>query len=119
MSDGTLIVPRRNFLIRALGFTAVGTSVPVPVLALDTPQSRLDHHIDGAKRELEAMWPGYEVGVFRDLLMGSFEKAAREGREYYGDGGVPLSFTIQHRERNERRREYERAKRELAARFGM
>lgn len=114
-----LIVPRRNFLIRALGFTAMGASVPVPVLALDTPQSRLEHHIDCIARELGAMHPGYIVTVTKDTLMHGFKKAAQAGRPYYGDIGIPLMFSIEHQERSDKKRDYERARQELAARFGM
>lgn len=119
MSDGTLIVPRRNFLIRALGFTAMGASVPVPVLALDTPESRLEHHVEAVKTELRAIYPGYDVGCMRNILMHDHVKAIAEGRPYYGDGGIPLSFTIQHRESAARRAEYERERRALAERYGM
>lgn len=100
-----LIVPRRNFLIRALGFTAMGASVPVPVLALDTPESRLEHHIDGTIRELRAMHPEYDVRCLRNIMM-------------YGNTGVPLTFAIDHREREAREREYQRERRALDARYG-
>jgi hypothetical protein len=31
----TLIVPRRNFLIRALGFTAAGATLPISIITAD------------------------------------------------------------------------------------
>ena len=45
MSEHKLITPRRNFLIRALGFTAAGATVSIPVLVTETPQQRLDFHL--------------------------------------------------------------------------
>lgn len=34
MSEHTLITPRRNFLIRALGFTAAGATMSIPIVTL-------------------------------------------------------------------------------------
>jgi hypothetical protein len=48
-TETQIITPRRNFLIRALGFTAAGATVAVPITALADPQARIDHHC----RELE------------------------------------------------------------------
>ena len=41
MSEAQLIVPRRNFLIRALGFTAAGAALPVPVVAMPSAADQL------------------------------------------------------------------------------
>src|ERR1700730_8019308 len=49
-ADSKVIVPRRNFLIRALGFTAAGASMVLPVVALQSPEERIAHHF----KELEA-----------------------------------------------------------------
>jgi hypothetical protein len=57
-ADSKVIVPRRNFLIRALGFTAAGASMVLPVVALQSPEERIAHHF----KELEA--------AFRDLYPG-------------------------------------------------
>lgn len=107
-----LIVPRRNFLIRALGFTAVGASVPVPVLALDTPESRLEHHIKGAVSALEAIHPECKIAVERDGL--SYKR-----KGYFGHYGIVLTFSAEHRDRAEKHAEYLRAQLELKQRFGM
>ena len=40
----TLIVPRRNFLIRALGFTAAGATMPISIITADDAKARMDHH---------------------------------------------------------------------------
>ncbi|WP_338688423.1 hypothetical protein V5279_23835 [Bradyrhizobium sp. 26S5] len=55
MSEHQLITPRRNFLIRALGFTAAGAAVPIPVLTLADAKSRMEHH----RAELEKAWRDY------------------------------------------------------------
>lgn len=48
-TETQLITPRRNFLIRALGFTAAGATVAVPITTLADAKSRIEHHC----RELE------------------------------------------------------------------
>jgi hypothetical protein len=48
----TLIVPRRNFLIRALGFTIAGATVPISIITADDAKARITHH----RRELERAW---------------------------------------------------------------
>jgi hypothetical protein len=44
MSELKLITPRRNFLIRALGFTAAGATLPIGIVAADDPAARIAHH---------------------------------------------------------------------------
>jgi hypothetical protein len=48
----TLIVPRRNFLIRALGFTVAGATVPISIITADDAKARIAHH----QLELERAW---------------------------------------------------------------
>lgn len=55
MSDLKLITPRRNFLIRALGFTAAGATLPIGIVAADDPAARIAHH----QAELEKAWRDY------------------------------------------------------------
>ncbi|SHN66554.1 hypothetical protein [Bradyrhizobium erythrophlei] len=55
MSELMLIAPRRNFLIRALGFTAAGATLPVGIIALDDAKARIRHH----QAELEKAWIDY------------------------------------------------------------
>lgn len=50
-----LITPRRNFLIRALGFTAAGATLPIGLVAADDPAARIAHH----RVELEKAWRDY------------------------------------------------------------
>lgn len=54
-----LIVPRRNFILRALGFTAAGAALSVPVLAVETPADRIAYH----RAELEKAFREYYAGV--------------------------------------------------------
>jgi hypothetical protein len=51
----TLIVPRRNFLIRALGFTVAGATVPISIITADDAKARMDHH----EAELRKAWQDY------------------------------------------------------------
>ena len=55
MSELKLITPRRNFLVRALGFTAAGATLPVGILAVEDARSRIDHH----QAELVKAWGDY------------------------------------------------------------
>jgi hypothetical protein len=55
MSELKLITPRRNFLIRALGFTAAGATLPIGLVAADDPRARIKHH----QAELEKAWRDY------------------------------------------------------------
>lgn len=51
----TLITPRRNFLIRALGFTIAGATVPISIITADDAKARIVHH----QRELKRAWRDY------------------------------------------------------------
>jgi hypothetical protein len=55
MSELKLITSRRNFLIRALGFTAAGATLPIGIVAADDPRARITHH----QAELEKAWRDY------------------------------------------------------------
>lgn len=52
-TDSVLVTGRRNFLVRALGFTAAGATLAVPVLAVTTPQERIKHHLKGLQEALQ------------------------------------------------------------------
>jgi hypothetical protein len=56
-SEHQLITPRRNFLIRALGFTAAGATVSIPVLLADNPQKRVDYHLEELRKALQEQYP--------------------------------------------------------------
>lgn len=61
MNAGTLITPRRNFLVRALGFTAAGATLAVPVVALASAEDRLKHHAAGAEQAFRELFPTANV----------------------------------------------------------
>jgi hypothetical protein len=58
MSGLQLITPRRNFLIRALGFTAAGAVLPISIITADDARARIAHH----QTELERAWRDYYAG---------------------------------------------------------
>ena len=49
-AKSVLITGRRNFLVRALGFTAAGATLTVPVVAMETPLERIHHHMKGLEQ---------------------------------------------------------------------
>lgn len=55
MHDHLLIAPRRNFLVRALGFTMAGATIPIGIIAADDAKARIDHH----EAELKKAWQDY------------------------------------------------------------
>lgn len=63
LPEATLIVPRRNFLIRALGFTAAGAAVSVPVVAMASAEDRLAHHLRGAEAAMREIFPDAAVKI--------------------------------------------------------
>jgi len=54
-SELKIIAPRRNFLIRALGFTAAGAVLPISIITADDAKARMEHH----RVELERAWRDY------------------------------------------------------------
>jgi hypothetical protein len=81
-----LIVPRRNFLIRALGFTAAGATLPISIITADDAKARMDHH----EAELRKAWqdyygPAHNVRVVREKVpVGTVEPASvrYDGRKF-------------------------------------
>jgi hypothetical protein len=59
MSEHQLITPRRNFLIRALGFTAAGATVSIPIITPANAKERIDLHA----KQLEKAWGDYYAGL--------------------------------------------------------
>jgi hypothetical protein len=57
MSEHKLITPRRNFLIRALGFTAAGATVSIPVLLADDPHKRAALHLAELVKAMQEIYP--------------------------------------------------------------
>jgi hypothetical protein len=63
-SEHKLITPRRNFLVRALGFTAAGATMAIPITTLADAEARIDHH----KGELEkALRDRYGTDIFTHI----------------------------------------------------
>jgi len=77
--DSTLITSKRNFLVRALGFTAAGLALPVPIVTIADARARMEHHIAGLKA---AMADYYGVSGMR-ILQPDFDKVGdiQAGRE--------------------------------------
>lgn len=63
-TDTPLILPRRNFLIKALGFTAAGATVTIPIITQDDALKRIDHH----QMELEKAWREYYGATTRTFI---------------------------------------------------
>ena len=80
MSEAQLIVPRRNFLIRALGFTAAGAALPVPVVAMPSAADRLAHHLKGVETALGDLFPASQVHVRGNCLDGAHSLLCPESR---------------------------------------
>jgi hypothetical protein len=57
MSEHHLITPRRNFLIRALGFTAAGATIGIPLVLSDSPQKRVNYHLQELTKALQEQYP--------------------------------------------------------------
>jgi len=70
MSESVLLTPRRNFLVRALGFTAAGAAVAVPVLAVESAEARLAHHVTGAAAAFRDLFPGVPIVIRSNCLNG-------------------------------------------------
>ena len=64
----SLIVPRRNFLVRALGFTVAGATVPISIIAADDARARMDHHQAELKKARRDYYgPNYNVRDHVDI----------------------------------------------------
>ena len=66
-ADSKVIVPRRNFLIRALGFTAAGASMAIPVVALQSPEERIAHHFKELEAAFRDLYPGRPFRVITEI----------------------------------------------------
>jgi hypothetical protein len=79
----TLIVPRRNFLVRALGFTAAGASMPISIITAGDALARIDHHETALKQAWIDYYGRAEVVVDR-CPIGAIEPASTryDGREF-------------------------------------
>ena len=109
MAEHTLITPRRNFLIRALGFTVAGATVPISIITADDAKARMEHH----RVELERAWRDY-YGVSHQCqdCPPSLTGGARGG-----SGGLPAALGDKHLHDLRRRRQRRRLSNETARRF--
>ena|ERR1700730_16335579 len=78
MSELKLITPRRNFLVRALGFTAAGATLPIGIVAADDPRARIEHH----QAELEKAWRDY----YGPAVVESYADVRAPGATYASHG---------------------------------
>lgn len=62
-NGAALILPRRNFLIRALGFTAAGAAVTIPIITQDDALKRIEHHRNGLEAAMRDYYAGLKVEV--------------------------------------------------------
>jgi hypothetical protein len=59
----SVIMPRRNFLIRALGFTAAGATMTLPIVTVADAKARVGYHA----KELEKAFQDYYAGLAIDV----------------------------------------------------
>src|ERR1043166_3951729 len=64
-ADAKVIMPRRNFLIRALGFTAAGATLSLPLVTVADAKSRIEHHVEGLKAALRDYYPPQVDVIFK------------------------------------------------------
>jgi hypothetical protein len=67
MSELKLITPRRNFLIKALGFTAAGATLPISIITADDAKARIDHHRAELERAFRDYYGSEAVRSFIDV----------------------------------------------------
>jgi hypothetical protein len=58
-----LILPRRNFLVRALGLTVAGATVTIPIITQDDALKRIEHHRSGLEAAMRDYYAGLKVEV--------------------------------------------------------
>jgi hypothetical protein len=63
MSEPHVIIPRRNFLIRALGFTAAGATMAIPIVTVANAKARIDHHKAELEKAIGDYYAGFNVKV--------------------------------------------------------
>jgi hypothetical protein len=84
--NSTLIVPRRNFLIRALGFTAAGATLPISIITADDAKARMDHHEAEPRKAWQDYYgPAHNVrGDSKRVPVGTVSSASvrDDGREF-------------------------------------
>jgi hypothetical protein len=56
-----VIIPRRNFLVRALGLTAAGATMNLPIVTVADAKARMQHHIDGLQAAMGDYYGGTHI----------------------------------------------------------
>ncbi|MGJ5149901.1 hypothetical protein [Bradyrhizobium sp. HKCCYLR1023] len=57
LSYASTLIARRHILVRALGITATGAALPLPLIVADTPEARIAHHLREACNALQELYP--------------------------------------------------------------
>src|SRR5947209_3989211 len=65
-----VIMPRRGFLTRALGFTAAGATLALPIVTVADARARAKHHMDRLHSALNELYPGTTFTVRSRLQQG-------------------------------------------------
>jgi hypothetical protein len=87
-AESVLVTPRRNFLIRALGFTAAGASMSIPIVTVANAEARIDHHTKELEKAYRDHFAGLKVevmcnGVTAEEIWGIGERWAWRGGSRY------------------------------------
>jgi hypothetical protein len=61
MAPDSFLITKRNFFVRALGFTAAGATLPVPIITIADAKARMQHHIDGLQAAMADYYAGAEI----------------------------------------------------------
>lgn len=85
-----LVTGRRNFLVRALGFTAAGAALSVPVLAVTSPQDRIQHHLKGLQEAFQDLYGRPAAATFSDGI------GVQIGRDRLASGVAMVSAMPEH-----------------------
>jgi hypothetical protein len=56
-ADAQVIVPRRNFLIRAFGITAAGATMALPIVTAADARARAELHLKELHKALRDLYP--------------------------------------------------------------
>jgi hypothetical protein len=60
-ADAQVIMPRRGFLTRALGFTTAGATLALPIITVADARARAEHHVKGLITALQDVYPGTKI----------------------------------------------------------
>jgi hypothetical protein len=109
-AETTLITSRRNFLVRALGFTAAGAAVAVPIITVAGLRERCQFHAEALERACREYYAGLDV-----RLHGNWH-SPDQVREWETPGTWMVTATVPDKER--RAPSFSRELEALLQRFG-